>query len=249
MSVTRKESQVQVLFLEDVAPNHRAGDVKEVKNGYGRNYLIPRGMATLATKAALQQATALRSAAAERRIKEASDWRVVAEELEKKPVVIKMRAGPTGRLYGSVTNVMIANELSEMTARPIDRRGIRIPAPIRQVGSIKLPIKLFEDVDCEIEVQVEADTDGSEEFVMEEEPVTIQQAVEQEDFIAAAVARAQAEDDALAAAARGETPEPEAEPEPEAKADSDEESAETKTETEAESPETEGTNGDSEETK
>ncbi len=245
---------MQVLFLEDVAPNHRAGDVKEVKNGYGRNYLIPRGMATLATKAALQQATALRSAAAERRIKEASDWRVVAEELEKKPVVIKMRAGPTGRLYGSVTNVMIANELSEMTDRPIDRRGIRIPAPIRQVGSIKLPIKLFEDVDCEIEVQVEADTDGSEEFVMEESP-TIQEAVEQEDFVAAAVARAQAQDDALAAAARGETPEPE--PEAEADSDSDDQSAETKaepetepeTETEAESPETDSTDGDSEETK
>ncbi|MCH8103379.1 MAG: 50S ribosomal protein L9, partial [Chloroflexi bacterium] len=73
---------MQVLFLEDVAPNHRAGDVKEVKNGYGRNYLIPKGMATLATKVALQQATALRAAASERRIKEASDWHVVAEELE-----------------------------------------------------------------------------------------------------------------------------------------------------------------------
>lgn len=226
---------MQVLFLEDVAPNHRAGDVKEVKNGYGRNFLIPKGMATLATKAALQQATALRAAASERRIKEASDWRVVAEELALKPVIIKMRAGPTGRLYGSVTNVMIANELSEMTDRPIDRRGIRIPAPIRQVGSIKLPIKLFEDVDCEIEIQVEADTDGAEEFVIDDSP-TVQQAVEQEDFIEAAVRRARAEDDALAAAARGETPEPEA--------DSDEESSET----EADSAETEGT-GDSAETK
>lgn len=225
---------MQVLFLEDVAPNHRAGDVKEVKNGYGRNYLIPKGMATLATKAALQQATALRASAAERRIKEASDWRVVAEELEKRPVVIKMRSGPTGRLYGSVTNVMIANELSEMTDRPIDRRGIRISSPIRQVGSIKLPIKLFEDVDCEIEIQVEADTDGSEEFVMEES-VTVQEAVAQEDFIAAAIARAQAEDDALAAAARGETPEPETD------ADSDEEAPEATTETRS-------TDGDSEET-
>ena len=225
---------MQVLFLEDVAPNHRAGDVKEVKNGYGRNYLIPKGMVTLATKVALQQATALRAAASERRIKEASDWLVVAEELEKKPVVIKMRAGPTGRLYGSVTNVMIANELSEMTDRPIDRRGIRISSPIRQVGSIKLPIKLFEDVDCEIEIQVEADTDGSEEFVMEES-VTVQEAVAQEDFIAAAIARAQAEDDALAAAARGETPEPEAD------ADSDEEAPEATTETRS-------TDGDSEKT-
>ena len=214
---------MQVLFLEDVAPNHRAGDVKEVKNGYGRNFLIPRGMATVATKAALQQATALRAAAAERRIKEASDWRVVAEELEKKPVVITMRAGPTGRLYGSVTNVMIANELSEMTDRPVDRRGIRIPSPIRQVGTVKLPIKLFEDVECEIEVKVEADSDGAEELLMEE-PVTVQQAVEAEDFIEAAVRRAQEEDDALAAIARGEAP-----AEDESETEDAEESSETET--------------------
>ncbi len=214
---------MQVLFLEDVAPNHRAGDVKEVKNGYGRNFLIPRGMATVATKAALQQATALRAAASERRIKEASDWRVVAEELEKKPVVITMRAGPTGRLYGSVTNVMIANELSEMTDRPVDRRGIRIPSPIRQVGTIKLPIKLFEDVECEIEVKVEADSEGAEELLMEE-PVTVQQAVEAEDFIEAAVRRAQAEDDALAAIARGEAP-----AEDESETEDAEESSETET--------------------
>ncbi len=227
---------MQVLFLEDVAPNHRAGDVKEVKNGYGRNYLIPRGMATLATKAALQQATALRAAAADRRIKEASDWRVVAEELEKKPVVITMRAGPTGRLYGSVTNVMIANELSEMTDRPVDRRGIRIPSPIRQVGTVKLPIKLFEDVECEIEVQVEADSEGAEELLMEE-PVSVQQAVEAEDVIEAAVRRAQAEDDALAAIARGEAP-----PEDESETEDAEGSSETETTEET------GTKEDSEQT-
>ena len=227
---------MQVLFLEDVAPNHRAGDVKEVKNGYGRNFLIPRGKATIATKAALQQATALRAAAAERRIKEASDWRVVAEELEKKPVVITMRAGPTGRLYGSVTNVMIANELSEMTDRPVDRRGIRIPSPIRQVGTVKLPIKLFEDVECEIEVKVEADSDGAEELLMEE-PVSVQQAVEAEDFIEAAVRRAQAEDDALAAIARGEAP-----AEDESETEDAEESSETET------TEKTSTEGDSEQT-
>ena len=167
---------MQILFLEDVAPNHRAGDVKEVKNGYGRNYLIPKGLATLATKGALQQAESLRTAAAERRLKEAKDWQVVAGELETRPVIVNMRAGPTGRLYGSVTNTLIAAEISSMIERKIDRRGIRIPEPIRALGVVKLSIKLFEDVGCDIELHVEGETDGSE-FLLDEDPVSVDEAL------------------------------------------------------------------------
>jgi len=167
---------VQILFLEDVAPNHRAGDVKEVKNGYGRNYLIPLGLATLATKGALQQAESLRAAASDRRLKEAEDWQVVASELETRPVIVKMRAGPTGRLYGSVTNTLIAAEISSMIERKIDRRGIRIPEPIRALGVVKLSIKLFEEVGCDIELHVEGETDGSE-FLLDEEPVSVDEAL------------------------------------------------------------------------
>jgi large subunit ribosomal protein L9 len=167
---------VQILFLEDVAPNHRAGDVKEVKNGYGRNYLIPKDLATLATKGALHQAESLRAAAAERRLKEAEDWQVVADELETRPVIVKMRAGPTGRLYGSVTNTLIAAEISSMIERKIDRRGIRIPEPIRALGVVKLSIKLFEDVGCDIELHVKGETDGSE-FLLDEDPVSVDEAL------------------------------------------------------------------------
>ncbi|NQW18305.1 MAG: 50S ribosomal protein L9 [Chloroflexi bacterium] len=167
---------MEILFLEDVAPNHRAGDVKEVKNGYGRNFLIPKGLATLATKGALQQAESLRAAASERRLKEAEDWQVVASELETRQVIVKMRAGPTGRLYGSVTNTMIATEISSMIERKIDRRGIRIPEPIRALGVVKLSIKLFEEVGCEIDLHVVAELDGTELFV-DEEPVTIEEAI------------------------------------------------------------------------
>ena len=186
---------MQVLFLEDVAPNHRAGDVKEIKNGYGRNYLIPHGKATLATKGALQQAESLRAAAAERRLKEAEDWQVVADELSTRPVIVKMRSGPTGRLYGSVTNTLIAAQVSEMIARKIDRRGIRIPEPIRTLGVVKLSIKLFEEVGCDIELHVEGETDGSE-FLIDEEPVSVDEAL-------AAVDEATAEEDSAPEAEAG----------------------------------------------
>ena len=168
---------MRVLFLKDVAPSHRAGDVKEVKNGFGRNYLVPKGLAALATKEALKQATALRAAAEERRLKEAADWQTVANELKAHPVVVPMRSGPTGRLYGSVTNSIIAAKLSEMTDRVVDRRGIQIPVPIRQVGTFKLQIRLFEEVGAEIDVIVTAESDGSEE-IYAEEPVTVAEALE-----------------------------------------------------------------------
>jgi large subunit ribosomal protein L9 len=187
---------VRVLFLKDVAPSHRAGDVKEVKNGFGRNYLVPRGLAALATKEALKQATALRAAAEERRLKEAADWQTVANELKENPVVIPMRSGPTGRLYGSVTNSIIAAKLSEMTDRVVDRRGIQIPSPIRQVGTFKLQIRLFEEVGADIDVIVEAESDGTEEF-FDEEPVTVAEALE-------AVDQAEAEDDAEATSEEAE---------------------------------------------
>lgn len=185
---------MQILFLEDVVPNHRAGDVKEVKNGYGRNYLIPKGLATLATKGALQQAESLRAAAADRRLKEAEDWQVVAGELETRPVIVKMRAGPTGRLYGSVTNTLIAAEISSMIERKIDRRGIRIPEPIRTLGVVKLSIKLFEDVGADIELHVEGETDGSE-FIIDEDPVSVDEALAAVDEAAVAEEEAASTDE------------------------------------------------------
>ncbi len=154
---------MKVIFLKDVPPNARAGDVKVIKAGYGRNFLIPQGLAVLATKDALQRAESLRAEADQRRLKEATDWQQVADVLADTPVVIEMRTGPTGRLYGSVTPAQIAEKLSEMTDRTIDRRGIRIESPIRQVGTFTVPVRFFEDVTSEIKIVVETDSEGGEE--------------------------------------------------------------------------------------
>lgn len=162
---------MKVLFLHDVRPTARAGDVKEVKNGFARNYLIPQGFAVQATEHELRRAAGLRQQADDRRLQEAREWQDVAEALGDEKVRIEVRTGPTGRLYGSVTNTMIAAELARMTDREIDRKGIQIPAPIRAVGEYKISARLVEGVSATLTVEVVAD-DASVELNRQLEEVS-----------------------------------------------------------------------------
>jgi len=148
---------VKVLFLKDVARVARAGDIKEIKNGYGRNYLLPQGLAVAATKDAIARSEGLRKSAEERRLKEAADWQEVADALSETAVEIEARAGPTGRLYGSITNTIVAEKLSEMTGREVDRRNVRFREPVRQTGEFNVPLRLHENVNLEIRLIVTAE--------------------------------------------------------------------------------------------
>ncbi len=187
---------MKVLFLQDVRPTARAGDVKEVKHGFARNYLIPQGFAVQATEHELRRASKLRVQAEDRRLLEAKEWQDVAEALKEQKVRIEVRTGPTGRLYGSVTNTMIAAKLAEMTDREIDRKGIQIPAPIRAVGDYKVPARFVEGVTATIVVEVVAD-DASIELNKQMEEAVAQMTEEDtnvldpsfEDVLAAAEAQ------------------------------------------------------------
>lgn len=148
---------MKVLFLLDVRPTARAGDVKEVKLGFARNYLIPQGFAVQATEHELRRASKLRAQAEDRRLVEAKEWQDVADALKDQKVRIEVRTGPTGRLYGSVTNTMIAAKVSEMTEREIDRKGIQIATPIRAVGDYKIPARFVEGVTANLMIEVVAD--------------------------------------------------------------------------------------------
>ena len=148
---------MKVLFLLDVRPTARAGDVKEVKHGFARNYLIPQGFAVQATEHELRRASKLRAQAEDRRLVEAKEWQDVADALKDQKVRIEVRTGPTGRLYGSVTNTMIAAKVSEMTEREIDRKGIQIATPIRAVGDYKIPARFVEGVTANLMIEVVAD--------------------------------------------------------------------------------------------
>ena len=145
---------MKVVFLEDVAGVARGGDVKEVKNGFARNYLIPKSLAVPATHNALQGVERLAREADVTRVKRLEDMKALAAELNGFQVNIDMRAGSGGRLYGSVTNVMIAEALAELTDREIDRRIIEIEEPIRRMGNFEVNVRLDAEVEAKINVLV-----------------------------------------------------------------------------------------------
>ena len=156
---------MKVLFLEDALPTARAGDIRDVKNGFARNYLIPRGVAVLATEHQLRRAEKLRAEAEERRLRELNEWRDIAKELTENPVELTVRTGPTGRLYGSVTSAMIAARLTELTGRQIERKRVRMQEQIRMVGSYPLPVRFMDEIDATITLSVVSDdiVEGEEE--------------------------------------------------------------------------------------
>ena len=145
---------MRVVFLEDVAGVARGGDVKEVKNGFARNYLIPKSLAVPATHNALQRVEKLSRSAGVNRIKLLDDMKQLAEAIEGTQIDVEMRAGSSGRLYGSVTNAIIADSLSELTDSEIDRRTIEIPEPIRDLGIYDLVVRLHPEVKTNIKVVV-----------------------------------------------------------------------------------------------
>ena len=158
---------MKVIFLQDVPPNARAGDIKDVKNGYARNFLLPRELATMATGGELKRVESLRRDAEVRRVKEAEEWREVATKLAEEPVEILVRSGPRGRLYGSVTNTMLAEKLTEISNVQVDRRGIKFDAPVRMLGEYTVPIRYFEGVDGQVVLNVVSVDGGAEAAAME----------------------------------------------------------------------------------
>ena len=162
---------MKILFLEDVLPSARAGDIKDVKTGFARNYLIPNKMAAVATPHELRRSKKLREAAEQRRLREVGEWKDVVDNIEGIEIEIKVRTGTTGRLYGSVTNTIIASELNNLIGKEVDRKSIKIPSPIRTIGKYKIPARLADGVTAELSISVIPD-DQSEIINKELEQLT-----------------------------------------------------------------------------
>ena len=155
---------MKVLFLKDLPPTARAGDVREIKNGFGRNYLFPNRIAVLATPRELVKADGLRREVQKRRLQEAADWQEVAEHLSEseEEIEIIVRAGPSGKLYGSVTPAMIASAVSGKCGREISRRSVILEAPIKMTGKHPVQVRLFEGVAVTVTVTVVSDISPEE---------------------------------------------------------------------------------------
>lgn len=156
---------MKVVFLEDVPGVAQGGDVKDVKNGFARNYLIPQQLATPATRDSLQRIERLKKHAEVARLKSLADMRQVAEEIAGRRIDIEMRAGVSGRLYGSVTNAIVAEKLAEMTAHEIDRRVVQIPESIRETGTYAIQVRLHTEVTTDVTLLVHPLGVDPDEFI------------------------------------------------------------------------------------
>ena len=136
---------MKVLLIKDVYKLGRAGDVKKVANGYGRNYLLPQGLAVLATPGALKQIDRIREHAEIKRAIENKELSGLADLLSGMVLEFPVKAGETGKLYGSVTTQMIANAINEKLGVDIDRHQIDTQ-PIRMLGVHKINVRLTIDL-------------------------------------------------------------------------------------------------------
>lgn len=145
---------MRVILRSDVKGVGNKGDVVDVTNGYGRNYLLPRGLAFTATAGAESQAEGMRRS---RDIKDAAD-RAAAEEVAKllvsSPVTITARVGADEKLFGSVTAADIAEAVAAQTGVEIDRKQLHLDEPIRTIGTHLVPLKLHANVEFPVTVEV-----------------------------------------------------------------------------------------------
>ena len=148
-------AQIDLILNEDVPNLGDAGDVVKVKPGFARNFLLPQGKAILATKEKVAEVEHHRRVITERVAREMKDLEASKRELEKLHLQVEMQAGAEGKLFGSVTNVAIA-ELLAAKGYEVDRRKINLSEPIKEVGDHKVPLKLRGELVAQIKLTVVA---------------------------------------------------------------------------------------------
>ena len=163
---------MKVVFMEDVEGSGRIGEVRNVANGYARNFLLPRKLAAPATDHNIRLAQARAEAEAKRQAKLDAEAEALREKLFGQTITITVRAGEQGRLYGSVTTRDIAEALEGILGQPLDHRQVELEEPIRQLGSYEVPLKLSRNVHATVPVNVvaEGQPPAEPEAAAEEEP-------------------------------------------------------------------------------
>jgi large subunit ribosomal protein L9 len=154
---------MEVILLKDVGNLGQAGEVREVAAGYARNYLIPRGLATVATEGALRQLELQREAATRRQERLETEAREFGRDLEGLTLTLPVITGESDRLYGSITTGDIAEALEREIRQSVDRRKIGLEEPIRELGTYTVPVKLMPDVAVSITVVVRKEEESADE--------------------------------------------------------------------------------------
>lgn len=171
---------MKVLLKEDVEKLGYAGEVHKVANGYGRNYLLPKGLAVMATPSMMKQADSWRKKAEARREQIRAEFEALAARVVGTSLTFQARAGETGRLYGSITTQQITDKLNEVLGTDIDRRKVG-DAPLRDLGEHEVVVRLSGDFQPVLKVTIENEEAETAVSVEAEAEVAAASAVEADD--------------------------------------------------------------------
>ena len=146
---------MKVILNKDVPGTGKAGEVKDVADGYARNYLLPRKLAVAASGGALKEVEQKKAAVQKKAAAEEAAARELADRLTKAPVILTAKVGDQGRLYGSITSADIAEQLSAHLGQSVDKRKIELADPIRHLGTFEVTIRLHRAVTASVKVDVQ----------------------------------------------------------------------------------------------
>ena len=148
---------MEVVFTKDVPNQARAGEVRRVKNGYARNYLIPKGLAEMATPEVLKRLHKIKATGDETRVRETEVMQHLAGALDGVRITVSARITPTGRYYGSITSTQLASQLSAAVGREIDRRLVEAGEPIREPGEYDVVLRWPGEIEATIHIVAEVE--------------------------------------------------------------------------------------------
>ncbi|CAM3648968.1 50S ribosomal protein L9 [Marinicrinis lubricantis] len=145
---------MKVIFLQDVKGQGKKGESKNVSEGYANNFLFPKNLAVPASSGNIKQLEQQKQSEQKRKAQELEEAKKLAEKLESMTVLFQTKAGEGGRLFGSITNKQIAEELAKSHQFKIDKRKIEMTEPIRTLGVTQVSVKLHPEVTATLKVQV-----------------------------------------------------------------------------------------------
>ena len=147
---------MKVIFLEDVKGKGKKGEIKEVPTGYAQNFLIKKNLAKEANAQAIGELIGKQKSQEKAHAEMVAEAQAIKAKLEEEATVVAFteKVGPDGRTFGSITNKKIADELQKQFGLKIDKRNIKVDSPIRSIGLIDVPVKIYQDVTSVIRLRV-----------------------------------------------------------------------------------------------
>ncbi|MBE7035546.1 MAG: 50S ribosomal protein L9 [Ruminococcaceae bacterium] len=147
---------MKVILTADVKGHGKKGDMVNASDGYARNYLLPKGLAVVADKSAVNEMESKKSATAYHKEQERKQAMELADQLKEAVVVFTAKAGENGKLFGSITAKDVAEELKMQCHLVVDKKKIQLPDGIKTLGTTKVTVKVYPEISAEISVKVNA---------------------------------------------------------------------------------------------